>query len=147
MITIIIVIILFFYYDILRLLYNNMRVHCSTAATLNIRNRKMDEAIASLYLFDLHVVTILYYRVVRTRERIIIKKNKTIVLTHTYLQSLSSAFAIDEAFIRCRYMDILYVLSAFVILCNFYHNRTNYISEIFILFLFVAYTYLYVVCT
>lgn len=48
-----------FYYDISRLLYNTC-VHCSVAETLNIRNRKMEEANESLYLLDLHVGTILY---------------------------------------------------------------------------------------
>jgi len=48
-----------FYYDISRLLYNTF-VHCSVAETLNTRNRKTEEANKSLYLFDLHVGTILY---------------------------------------------------------------------------------------
>jgi len=125
-----------FYYDISRLLYNTC-VHCSVVETFNIRNRKMEEANKSLYLFDLHVGTtyiILNYRVVSTRKKIIIiiiiKRTKYNSIK-THVQSLSSTTsAIDEAFIRCRYFMCVFV---FVLLCNFYHYRTDYITDICII--------------
>lgn len=67
-----------------------MRVHCSATTTFNIRNRKTDEEIASLYRFDLHASTImLFIRTTYTRENNHNEKQNNRINTH----------AIDEVFI------------------------------------------------